>query len=145
MTAYKRNDVVDWLTEPLIRWANQREDVAGLLLVGSHARGGAKPDSDIDILLLVDEPEPYVSNQEWVQNFGSVTQAKAEDWGAVTSLRVFYRTGAEVEFGLTRPRWAERPFDEGTAKVLLDGFRVLYDPRDLLKDLSSELERSEHP
>ena len=79
MTAYM-NSVVDWLTEPLIRWANQREDVAGLLLVGSHARGSARPDSDIDILLLVDEPEPYVSDQEWVQNFGSVTQATAEDW-----------------------------------------------------------------
>jgi predicted nucleotidyltransferase len=141
MTAHK-NNVLDWLTEPLIRWAEQRKHVAGLLLVGSHARGTARPDSDIDVLLLVAEPEPYVSNQDWLQDFGSVTQADVEDWGAVTSIRVLYQTGDEVEFGLAPPRWAEHPFDKGTAKVLRDGFRVLYDPRGLLKNLRSELERS---
>lgn len=140
---YCEPSVLDWLTKPVIRWTSQREDVAGLLLVGSHARGKARPDSDIDILLLVDEPETYVSNQEWVQRFGSVTQVTAEDWGAVTSLRVQYVEGGEVEFGLARHDWVERPFDRGTARVLRDGFRVLYDPRGLLKDLRNELERSE--
>jgi hypothetical protein len=44
----------------------------------------------------------------------------------VTSLRVWYADGPEVEFGFATPGWMASPLDDGTRKVLEDGFRVLY-------------------
>lgn len=37
-----------------VRWAQNREDVLGILLVGSWARGTARADSDLDLMVLVD-------------------------------------------------------------------------------------------
>jgi hypothetical protein len=45
----------------------------------------------------------------------------------VQSLRVFYRNGLEVEFGLTDPAWAALPLDEGTRQVIAGGMRVLFE------------------
>ncbi|TLQ47917.1 nucleotidyltransferase domain-containing protein [Streptomyces marianii] len=43
------NEVIDRIT----RWARAREDIVGLLLVGSCARKAARPDSDIDVVLSI--------------------------------------------------------------------------------------------
>jgi hypothetical protein len=48
-----------------------------------------------------------------------------EEWGKVTSLRVWYATGLEVEFGLAGQDWIEKPIDEGTRKVLQNGYEAL--------------------
>lgn len=44
------------LLERITAWFQAREGVATIALVGSHARGAARPDSDIDLVLLVDDP-----------------------------------------------------------------------------------------
>jgi hypothetical protein len=41
-------------------------------------------------------------------------------------VRVWYRAGLEVEFSLATLAWATEP-DEGTRRVLADGYRVLLD------------------
>jgi predicted nucleotidyltransferase len=38
------------------------ESLVALKLFGSHARGEAAPDSDLDVLVLVDEASPAVEN-----------------------------------------------------------------------------------
>ncbi|MBJ7004713.1 nucleotidyltransferase domain-containing protein [Streptomyces sp. CRPSP2-6A1] len=48
----------------LTRWAATREDIAGLLLVGSYARGAARPDSDVDVVLLTADPAPYLTGTD---------------------------------------------------------------------------------
>ena len=50
----------------------------------------------------------------------------------MTSLRVWYRDGLEVEFGLTDESWAASPLDAGTRSVILDGIVVLFERGDLL-------------
>ncbi|MFJ6663069.1 nucleotidyltransferase domain-containing protein [Streptomyces sp. NPDC091383] len=42
--------------------AGTREDVVGLLLVGSCARGAERPDSDVDVVLLTAGPAPYLTD-----------------------------------------------------------------------------------
>jgi predicted nucleotidyltransferase len=53
-------------------WTEAREDVRALILVGSVARGDARPDSDIDILLLAMHPAAYLESVDWVSEFGEV-------------------------------------------------------------------------
>jgi hypothetical protein len=50
-----------------------------------------------------------------------------EDWGRVTSLRVWYADGLEVEFGIADRSWASAPLDVGTRRVIEDGLVVLFD------------------
>lgn len=38
-------------------WAKKEENVQTVALVGSHARGTAKPDSDIDLMIIVKDKD----------------------------------------------------------------------------------------
>lgn len=128
-----------------VNWARTRKDVEGVLLVGSHARGQATASSDLDLVVVVDEPSRYTSGDAWPEQFGAIKSIKTEDWGAVTSLRVQYDDGLEVEFGLTSSEWTKTdPVDTGTRRVIQDGFRILLDPMQRLERLAKSVERSEH-
>ncbi len=115
----------------VVRWAETRSEVLGVALVGSHARGQARPESDIDLVLLTTNPTYFIQNSAWVEAFGPVQSISVEDYRLLTSLRVFYADGPEVEFGLTTPQWAALPLDAGTRRVLSDGHQILYDPHGL--------------
>jgi predicted nucleotidyltransferase len=117
---------VERFLNALVAWAAEEAGVETVLLVGSHARGAATPASDVDLLLLVTDPRAYVEDPGWAGAFGAVERSAVEDWGKVISLRVWYADGPEVEFGFATPDWMASPFDDGTRKVLEDGFRVLY-------------------
>jgi len=52
-----------------------------------------------------------------------------EDWGLVTSLRVYYEDGLEVEYGVTSSQWVNLPLDAGTRRVIADGMQILVDKR----------------
>lgn len=120
------------LLDAVTSWAEAQPDIVALALVGSHARGDSRPDSDVDLVILCEHPEPYVGETDWVRRFGPVEWMIVENWGKVTSVRVGYRSGQEVEFGLAAPDWAAQPLDDGTRQVLSDGCRVLLDPTGLL-------------
>ena len=119
-------DIDQFLIE-LREWAARQEEITGVLLVGSHARGQAREDSDVDVVLLARAPERYLRDRTWVGRFGAVARMEEEDWGRVTSLRVWYAGGMEVEFSWTDPGWAALPPDLGTRRVVSDGARILFD------------------
>jgi predicted nucleotidyltransferase len=108
-------------------WARKKPDVAGILLVGSHARGKASPESDIDLVLLTSQPALYLDDLSWVSVFGSPSSVTKEDWGKVQSVRVFYPDGLEIEYGITTPDWVSLPVPQSTRKVLAAGVKLLFD------------------
>jgi hypothetical protein len=110
------------------KWASRRSEIVGIVLVGSHSRGQARLDSDVDLVLILEDKNTFMDNEEWTECFGSVGELTWEDWGKVQSLRVSYRDGMEVEFGLTGRYWLASPIDEGTSEVLLQGVIIIYDP-----------------
>lgn len=114
------------------QWAKSQPDMVGVALVGSHTRGTATDASDIDLVLLTDQPRRYLENAEWTGRFGEVQRLQVEDWGMVTSLRVWYAAGPEVEFGFRTPAWATPPIDQGTQQVIAGGLHILWDRDRLL-------------
>jgi predicted nucleotidyltransferase len=54
--------VNDFLVE-LRQWAAERCDILALAVIGSHARGTARPDSDVDVVIIVDDPAKYWESQ----------------------------------------------------------------------------------
>ena len=118
---------IEQFIRELAEWARVREDLLAVALVGSHARGEARKDSDIDLVLLVENPEQYLADKEWPAQFGTVQRRRMEPYGSITSLRVWYGDGCEVEYGIGSRQWAEEPLDAGTQRVIHDGMRIVFE------------------
>ena len=130
MVAYLTNEMdlnVKAFLQRLVEWAKNEPGLMALALVGSQARGKASAKSDVDLILLVRNPEAYLKNLDWVSEFGKPAHIVIEDYGKVTSLRVFYADGLEVEYGLSDFEWGSDPKDEGDAQVITDGLIVLFE------------------
>lgn len=123
-------------------WAQSCDKIAGLALVGSFARHKARPGSDIDLVLICYDTCDFLDDVSWVTHFGEVKSLKIEDWGIVTSIRVFYTDGKEVEFGIAPLKWADLPVDPGTHRVVADGMMILDDKRGILKRLVEAVRNS---
>lgn len=117
----------DTFLAQVVEWCRRQPAIDALTLVGSHVRGQARPDSDIDLLLLTTDPRTLLDDPTWPAVFGAVERTTTETWGDVDSLRVWYRGGSEVEFGITTPAWARIPLDPGKQQVVAGGFRILLD------------------
>ncbi|GGS25127.1 hypothetical protein GCM10010269_74710 [Streptomyces humidus] len=121
------------VTDRVARWCAERSDVAGLLLVGSCARGAARADSDVDLLLLSTAPDRYAEGDAWLPelSLGEVVRVRA--WGPLTEWRQVTASGLEVEMCVGPTAWARTdPVDAGTRRVVTDGARPLYDPAGIL-------------
>ena len=139
----RRADLIADFLAAAAEWARAQEGFRSLALVGSHARGAAGPSSDVDLVILADDPEAYLRDTGWASLFGIVTKEQIENYGRVASLRVWYENGLEVEFGFTTPNWADEPLDEGTRKVIADGIRVLWERDPLLAPLAKKRETTD--
>lgn len=127
---------VDALLDLLPRWAQQRRDVRAVALVGSWAYRAARLGSDVDVLLLTEEPGVYTEREDWIEQLGGIALVTTRAWGAITERRFRLPSGLEVELGVGQPSWASvTPVDEGTRRVATDGLRALYDPDGLLEEL----------
>lgn len=123
---------INILLEKITKWAEDNKVVNSVLLVGSCARGEARPDSDIDLIIICGNPKELLDNTNWVNNFGEVIKHSIEDWGMVQSIRAFYKNRWEVEFGITSQKWAIIPIDASTQEVLSGGAKILVDKTSLL-------------
>jgi predicted nucleotidyltransferase len=118
--------------EDFMRWSTKRKDIRAAALVGSYAREEMEKDSDVDLVIITETPQNYISNTEWTRVFGRPIAKKVEEYGKLTSLRVWYESGLEIEYGFTNREWVRSPLDEGTQKVIDDGLRVLFEKEKLL-------------
>jgi predicted nucleotidyltransferase len=129
--------MIERLLSAVVQWASAQTDIVALALVRSYARGNAKPTSDVDLVILTTSPQRYLQDTDWAATFGPIAKKVIEDWGKVTSLRVWYKSGDEVEFGITTPEWVAHPMDEGTRSVISEGIRILFDRHDYLANAIS--------
>ena len=127
----KITQVIDFI-EDFMRWSKKRKNIYAVALVGSYARESATETSDVDLVIITEKPQDYLTNTEWTKGFGRAIAQKVENYGKLTSLRVWYESGLEVEYGFTTRDWAMTPLDKGTKQVIDDGMRVLFEKETLL-------------
>ena len=126
------NKEVNKFLNEVTQWAFARTDIQALALVGSYARNAARETSDIDLVLIALKRDRYLHNLDWIKRFGNVEKYQIEDYGLLTSVRVWYVDGLEIEYGLTGEIWAAEPLDDGTRRVIEDGMQILFERSDLL-------------
>ena len=129
-------DHVERLLDEITAWASHQTQILVAALVGSHARGCASPESDIDLILITSHPQVLLNTLEWIHLFGQAEKHQIENYGRLISIRVWYAEGHEVEFGITDERWADIPIDSGTQHVISDGMQILFERDELLSRLT---------
>lgn len=123
---------IDQFLDDITQWASTQPDILALALVGSYARNAAKATSDVDLVLIAVDPGHYLNSRTWLQQFGTVEKQQIEYYGLLTSIRVWYAEGREIEYSITDARWAAVPLDEGSRRVITDGMRVLFEREAIL-------------
>jgi len=117
-------------------WAATRPDVRALLLVGSWARQAARPDSDVDLVVLTTTPDVYTPDGAWTRALDAVGISRVQQWGPIAERRLVLPSGLEVEIDIGPLSWAQAdPVDAGTRRVVTDGCHILYDPAGQLQRL----------
>ena len=106
-------------------WCEEDSRIKTLILVGSYARGEESENSDIDLMVVTDDKESLLSDCTWIDIYGKSREYRFEYYGPCTSVRVFYEDGTEIEYGIVGTSWLNVPLDEGTKRVLQDGYKVL--------------------
>lgn len=131
---------VDLIVQVVLAWATALPKIRAVALVGSHARGTAHRDSDIDLVLLVTDPHGFRVETAWVEQIDwraidTVSHKwQDEDYGAAWSRRVWLGADCgQVELTFAPLSWANaNPLDAGIRHVISGGCRILYDPDALL-------------
>jgi len=125
-------DKINQFLDDVTAWASNQPDIPALALVGSYARNAANETSDVDLVLIAVDPNLYWKDTTWVQQFGMVETQQIEDYGLLTSIRVWYADGHEIEYGITDERWSAVPLDEGSRQVIAAGMHVLFERGNIL-------------
>jgi aminoglycoside 6-adenylyltransferase len=125
-------DNIETLLARIVAWARHRPDVHAALVVGSHARAEFPADrwSDVDIILMVDDPMAYAADAGWLTTFGRplLTFTEPTAVGGFVERRVLFDSGQDVDFALLPLTEPEQIVNHPDAAVVLGrGFRVLYD------------------
>jgi uncharacterized protein len=119
------------IIEVVLRWARAQPTICAGALVGSHARGTARADSDIDLVALTTAPDLFRGDPEWIRAIdwsrceASPATSQDEEYGQLWSRRIWLMPDRyELEIGFALLSWADvHPLDAGTRQVVADGCR----------------------
>jgi predicted nucleotidyltransferase len=118
-------------------------NIIAVLLVGSYARNEQKEGSDINLVIITEEKEKLIQEDKWIKMYGDPKKAEVEEWGDIKSLRVKYEE-YEIEFGIGTKRWIRIPLEKGTEKVLKDGYIILFEKENSMKDIKKVVEEKKY-
>jgi aminoglycoside 6-adenylyltransferase len=125
----------------IIQWAKNKSEIRAVLLTSTRAIPNAHVDvlSDYDVILIVDDIHPFVTNKTWLEGFGEVLVVY---WDAVYLDPTFgleccgnvtqYADGLKIDFTL----WSVELFQKIVAAPALPaeldaGYQVLLDKGNL--------------
>lgn len=129
------------LQDGLAAWVEGEPGCRALALVGSWARGAARVDSDLDLMLLATDHDRWAGDDRWLRQildelgFPSA-MTSPETYGVTQAWRARLAPQVEVELGIADTLWAHLdPVDAGTQRVASDGLKPLVDKDGLLRGL----------
>jgi predicted nucleotidyltransferase len=128
-------DKADFLLNEFKEWSGHQNDIKGVGVVGSYARGDYHSKSDVDLVIISKNKASTLNIIKSDFHFSSIKSCLLEEWGILTSLRVFYDNGLEVEYGAVTDQWVMEPLDEGTKNVVKNGFKILTEKENIFNGI----------
>jgi aminoglycoside 6-adenylyltransferase len=129
-------DAYEHLIERFTRWAAAQDDIRAALIIGSRARVDDRPAdewSDLDIGMIVTQPDRYLASADWVENIGRpwLTFIEPTADGRGLERRVLFAGGLDVDFAVLPAAMIEQLAAHGVppdvADALRRGMRLLLD------------------
>ena len=143
------NTRMDLIEAAVTDWAREKADVRAAVVVGSRARKETPADrwSDLDVILIVDDPESYAESAEWVSEFGTPVMTFMEETPVgQRERRVLYETGEDMDLPLFPLSALERlEQNADVAAILARGYRMLVDEVGLDERLRRIAQRASEP
>lgn len=144
----KLNPILAEMKENILKWAHEHDDIRLVIVVGSRARSEhpGSEFSDLDLLIFTDNQEFYLSNQDWIERFGTVLFAeKAMNAGQDPELMVVYDNFQGVDFVLI-PAGVIKDMnpEQDLPDVFLRGFAVWVDKDDVSALLTRVADEQKH-
>jgi len=133
---------IEQLLDAVAKWAASRNDILGIALIGSWARGAATAASDVDLIILAAQPDVF-RDANWPNEIPWTAQTHAVGchdvkYGAVWSRHVQLSNACEIEFSFAERSWAATdPVDRSTLAIIRAGFRILVDKEARLAGLQA--------
>ncbi|WP_168413093.1 nucleotidyltransferase domain-containing protein [Bacillus salacetis] len=122
-------------------WTETQDSILAAAVVGSFARGDYHEGSDVDLVIITTDKKAVMRAVFSDFVYETIIRFQIEEWGPyLSSLRIVYDNGLEVEFGVTTVDWVKEPLDSGTKNVVKDGFRSLLDKEGLFGEINQFLE-----
>lgn len=123
------------LIERFVRWTETEENIRAAFVIGSRARRDHPADewSDLDILILARDPEPYWETTDWLHRVGNPWLSFVEPTpdGDGLERRVLFEGGLDVDFAPEPVARLEAMLDQGLPPPVADligrGVRFLVD------------------
>ncbi len=135
-------DAYERLIDRFVAWARARPDIHAAIVVGSRARTDRPADewSDLDIVVFVTDPAPFLSSTDWLTNIGDVRITFLEPTaGGEMERRVLFDGGLDVDFAVISHTKLQHMVEHGippaVAGVFRRGVRVLLDREGLAAQL----------
>jgi aminoglycoside 6-adenylyltransferase len=124
-----------------LEWARSRCDIRAVALVGSSARTDRPADewSDLDLIVVVSDPQPYLSSTDWLEDIGHpwISTVERTATGEAIERRVLFEGGLDVDFIVlpiesARQRLQVAPI----ADIVQRGMRTLLDKDETLSTVT---------
>ena len=126
----------------ILEYAENDDDIKGVIAIGSTTRSGVKADeySDLDLFIVTANTEPWFSG-EYPKRFGNVSISFVENTlGGGKERRCIYDEDKDVDMIVLTPEQFEAAIKEGVAQWVMNrGYKVLYDSMDFTSMLEKHI------
>lgn len=123
----------------IIIFAKENPDIIAIIMIGSHTRKIKPADiySDMDLIICTINPDKYINNSNWLNNFGNVVCSFIETtFDGEKERRALYDDNRDIDFPIQSLN-SEESIDflknPNLLAVLNKGYRVIYDKTKLIK------------
>jgi uncharacterized protein len=110
---------IDLIVRVVLAWATAQPKIRAVALIGSRARGTARADSDIDLMLLATDPGSFRAEIAWLKQIDwQSIDTRPQNWqdenyDAVWSRRIWLTPHSrELELSFARLSWARAVSDQ---------------------------------
>jgi len=121
------------IIDNFIRWGNSSRELYAAFIIGSQARSNHPADeySDLDIVMLVDNPSYFLSSDQWLKNIAEYHVSFSEDsMAGGKERRILFDGALDVDFILLpneNPENIIKALNCEMASMLERGYKILID------------------
>jgi len=125
------------IIDDFVCWGKSSDRLYAALIIGSEARKDRPADeySDLDIVMIVDDPVYFLSSDQWLEGIGSYCFSFVENTLAGgQEKRVLFDSALDVDFVIL-PKDMISDLDSDALAILGRGYNILIDKIDLKNSL----------